>query len=170
MVLRGHQGPIRALAFALDGRLVSGSEDNTARVWDLENPSAAPLVLRGHEGSILALAFAPDGRLVSASSDNTARVWDLKNPSAAPLVLRGHKNWISALAFAQDGRLVSGSYDSTARVWDLKADRLLMLAEQAAGRNLSPLEWEQFFGQEPYRRTFPALADGEDLVSAGPNQ
>ena len=39
--------------------------DETARVWDLKNPTAAPLVLRGHEGSIIALAFAPDGRLVT---------------------------------------------------------------------------------------------------------
>ena len=34
--------------------LVTGSRDNTARLWDLSanNPAANPLVLRGHEGGI----------------------------------------------------------------------------------------------------------------------
>ena len=53
------------------------------------------------------------------------------------------------------------------RVWDLDVDRLITLAEQVTGRNLSQKEWEQFFGQEPYRRTFPGLPDGEGVAGAG---
>src|SRR5271157_4742570 len=68
------------LVFAPDGRLVTAGEDGTARVWDLKQPQAQPLVLRGHEGLITALVFAPDGRLVTAGEDGTARVWDLKQP------------------------------------------------------------------------------------------
>jgi WD40 repeat protein len=34
LVLRGHEGPVRAAGFSPDGaRIVSGSEDNTVRVW-----------------------------------------------------------------------------------------------------------------------------------------
>ena len=118
--LTGHNGGINSLAIAPDGRLVTGSADKTARVWDLKDPAAPPRVLRGHENVISALAFAPDGRLVTGSYDKTARVWDLKDPAAPPRVLRGHKGGISALAFTPDGRLVTGSDDQTARVWDLK--------------------------------------------------
>ena len=118
--LTGHNGGISALAFAPDGRLVTGSGDKTTRVWDLKDPAAPPVVLRGHEGPITALAFAPDGRLVTGSGDKTARVWDLKDPAAPPVVLCGHEGPITALAFAPDGRLVTGSGDKTARVWDLK--------------------------------------------------
>ncbi len=73
---------IRALALSADGkRLVTGSYDKTARVWDLEaeDPSASAAVLKGHEGYIWALALSADGkRLVTGSDDNTARVWDLE--------------------------------------------------------------------------------------------
>ena len=70
LVLRGHEGPVSALAFAPDGRLVTGSCDRTARVWDLKKPSDTPLVLRGHEGPVYALAFAPT---VGSSPEVTIR-------------------------------------------------------------------------------------------------
>ena len=115
-----HGGSIQALGFAPDGRLVTAGDDKTARVWDLQNPAAEPLVLRGHENSIVALKFAADGRLVTASSDTTARVWDLQNPAAQPLVLRGHSGGIRVLGFAPDGRLVTAGMEPTVRVWDLQ--------------------------------------------------
>jgi WD40 repeat protein len=167
LVLPEHEGGIRALAFAPDGRLVTGSYDGTAKVWDLKNRSAPPLVLEGHGDRISALAFAPDGRLVTGNGDGTAKVWDLKNRAAPTLVLKGHEGWISALAFAPDGRLVTGGGDKTARVWDLDLNKLIKLAEQIAGRNPSNSEWQQFFGQQKYRRTFPHLPDGTGVADTG---
>ena len=135
-------------------------------MWDLTDPAAPPRVLRGHADKISALAIAPDGRLVTGSQDGTARVWDLKDPAAPPLVLRGHVHSIVALAFAPDGRLVTGSYDNTARVWSLDPDKLIQMAGGVASRNLTYPEWQQFFGQEPYRRTFPHLPVGTGVAEA----
>ncbi len=81
-VLLGHTYRIWSVAISPDGRwLVTGSQDNTARLWDLnaENPAAESRELKGHTESILSVAISPDSRwLVTGSQDDTARLWDLK--------------------------------------------------------------------------------------------
>ncbi len=82
MVLRGHEDAVIAVAISPDNRwLVTGSLDNTARLWDLsaKDPAANPIVLRGHEEGVSAVAISPDNRwLVTGSGDNTARLWLLQ--------------------------------------------------------------------------------------------
>jgi WD40 repeat protein len=58
-------------------RVVTASEDQTARVWGAAGePLSCPLE---HQGVVWAAAFSPDGmRVVTASLDRTARVWDIR--------------------------------------------------------------------------------------------
>jgi len=121
-------GPITAVAISPDNRwVVTGSRENTARLWDLsaEDPAANPVVLRGHDNAVRAVAISPDNRwLVTGSLDKTARLWDLsaKDPAVNPVVLRGHDQPVMAVAISPDNRwVVTGSLDNTARLWDLRA-------------------------------------------------
>ena len=41
---------------------LTGSRDNTARLWDLSNPGSSPRVLSGHTNWILSVALTPDGK------------------------------------------------------------------------------------------------------------
>jgi WD40 repeat protein len=73
--LEGHSCWVMALCLLPDGRLASGSNDNTIRLWDA-TAGVETARLEGHSGSFEALWLLPDGRLASGSSDNTIWLWD----------------------------------------------------------------------------------------------
>jgi WD40 repeat protein len=75
--LEGHEGDIYCVAVLPDGRVVSGSWDNTLRVWDLDSGEQLQ-VLEGHTGTVFAVAALPNGQVVSGSGDGTVRVWDFE--------------------------------------------------------------------------------------------
>jgi len=122
--LKGHTDSVWALSITMDGnRIISGSEDNTLRVW---NRLKCLMTLKGHTGSINTLNLTPDScRVVSGSEDNTLRVWDFEYGQCLN-VLEGHTGSINTLSLAPDGHLaVSGSDDNTLRVWDLESGKCL---------------------------------------------
>src|SRR5438093_612063 len=117
--LRGHGGPVRALAISPDGKLaVSGSFDTSAIRWSLERDAALE-VLRFHEGAVNAVAYLPDGRVATAGEDGRIALWRAGEPQPAA-VLEGHTAPVVALAVSPDGKtLASASWDHSARLWPL---------------------------------------------------
>jgi cytochrome c len=125
--LRGHGGPVRALAVSPDGKnAISGSFDTSAIRWSLER-NAATEVLRFHEGAVNAVAALADGRVATGGEEGRIALW--REGSTTPIaVLDGHRGPVAALAVSHDGRmLASASWDHTARLWPLAggAPRLL---------------------------------------------
>jgi cytochrome c len=117
--LRGHGGPVRAVAIAPDGETaISGSFDSSAIRWSLKR-NAALQVLRFHEGAVNAVAFLKDGRVATAGEDGRIALWRAgeERPERA---LEGHQGPVVTLAVSPDGAtLASGSWDRTVRLWPL---------------------------------------------------
>ncbi|UPK26912.1 toll/interleukin-1 receptor domain-containing protein [Bradyrhizobium sp. 195] len=134
-VLSGHTDTINSVAISTDGtRIVSGSSDRTARVWD--SRSGELLHELKHEGAVGRVAFSSDGRRVftasSNGSDSVLRSWDAVSgtPSAAIKVASSYSSvrriFLVSGTFSTDGKraLVATTY-SRANVWDLTSGKIL---------------------------------------------
>lgn len=117
--LRGHGGPVRALAISADGKtLLSGSFDGSAIRWSLERDTAEQ-VLRFHDDAVNATALFRDGRAATAGADGRIAIWSPGNPQPDK-VLQGHTAPVAAIALSADGAtLASASWDHSVRLWRL---------------------------------------------------
>jgi WD40 repeat protein len=135
LVARVHHGSgVNWASFSPDGRrVITGGDDNRARVWDARTGEPCTPWLR-HNGGVNGAAFSPDGLLVlTASSDNTARLWRLDantcplraptQPLLAQAAARPPSRWPSP-----DGR----------RVAVAEGDRAVRVCDAATGEPVGP--------------------------------
>jgi cytochrome c len=132
--LRGHGGPVRAIAVSADGKTIAtGSFDESVIVWDAATGSAIS-VLRGHEGAVNAVAAIGEGRLATGGQDGRIALWDADGARAA--TLEGHSAPVSSLDVAPDGRtIVSASWDQTIRLWPVGGGEPRILEGHAGNVN-----------------------------------
>ncbi|MFG2984057.1 WD40 repeat domain-containing serine/threonine protein kinase [Streptomyces sp. NPDC048258] len=119
-VLTGHTGVVWSVAISRDGKtLVSGSGDNTIRLWDIAS-GISDHPLSSHTGSVRSVAFGPDGEtFASGSADKTIQLWS-RNSRTATVSLNGHTNTVVSVAFSPDGKtLASAGWDNAVRLWDI---------------------------------------------------
>ena len=124
-ILPGTPGAaVFAAVFSPGGeRIVTTSEDGTARLWNADRPTA-PDVLSGptDAGTVYAAAFSPDGhRLATGYANGAVRIWNAADGkefrSLSPHLDSGQ---VSAAAFSSDGQLlVTGYADGEARIWNV---------------------------------------------------
>jgi dipeptidyl aminopeptidase/acylaminoacyl peptidase len=70
--LEGHTGHLNSAVFSPDGRRVlTASNDNTARIWDAQTGIEITR-LEGHEEDVTSAVFSPDGQHVL-----TAQIWSI---------------------------------------------------------------------------------------------
>jgi WD40 repeat protein len=109
-------------AFSPDGmRLLTGSWDQTARVWNLAGDELARF--DGHRGwwgwrGVVGVAWLDGRRAVSASENGLVCVWDTQ--TGEELARHHHGAGVTSLAATPDGRLaLTGGRDGVVRVWEL---------------------------------------------------
>ena len=122
----GHNKVITSLVINPDAKFViTGSDDKTIRIWDLNSGKALSIIPSEFDGKII-LTVSQDGNyIISNAVENKIDIIDLKTGK----VIRqfsGHKTSIEALKFTNDGnRLISVSHDKEIKIWDFHTGNLL---------------------------------------------
>ena len=130
----GHIEWVTRIRFSRDGaRVVTASDDGSARVWDA--PTGAPLALiRERKFEILDAAISPDGSLVATivNDPGIVRLW---NASTGELVrtLLSPGAFVGSVAFSNDGQTIAaGLGDGTVRRWTIEGEELSAIRGHAA--------------------------------------
>ena len=157
---KGHTGMIGSIGWAPDSkRVISASEDGTARVWDVQGDFAnwvygcpTVFVLAGHTGPVFSAVFSPDGNYIATcSADDTIRIWDAKTGNQIRIIrssvsIKGEvKNRITyahqctdyTITWSPDSRHVTTSVQGGTRVhvWDAQTgDLVRTFAYDVGGR------------------------------------
>jgi WD40 repeat protein/tetratricopeptide (TPR) repeat protein len=117
IVLKGHDGPVNAVAVLPAGdRLVTGSEDGTARIWDIETGAELKRLSAVDDKPITSLAVMAPSHIVAGHQDGKVVVWDA-DKTEEPIVFETHGGPITALGvMSEPFRILSFSGDRRGRI------------------------------------------------------
>ncbi|ROT64454.1 F-box/WD repeat-containing protein 7 [Penaeus vannamei] len=114
-VLKGHDDHVITCLQFCGNIIVSGSDDNTLKVWNATSGKCMR-TLTGHTGGVWSSQMSGN-RIVSGSTDRTLRVWNAETGECIH-TLYGHTSTVRCLHLHAN-KVVSGSRDATLRVWDV---------------------------------------------------
>jgi serine/threonine protein kinase len=124
--LTGHSDSVLSAAYSSDSRyLVSGSGDNTIKIWEVAKGKELR-TLTGHSSGVYSVVYSPDGRyLASGSGDNTIKIWEVAKEKELR-TLTGHSSRSLSVVYSPDSRyLASGSIDNTIKIWEVATGKEL---------------------------------------------
>ena len=120
---------MNSLAVSPDGLfLLSGAEDNTARLWDLRYADKAFYVSTEHTAPILQVKFNPeDCMFATCSQDKTAKYFQCDDKfygfaSTTDLVAKP----ITTLGFSEDGKTLYTASDDILKSWNMYKNGVLI--------------------------------------------
>ena len=109
-----------SIAYSPDGiRPISGSYNNTARVWNSETGELLSTLHRRSSG-VKSVAYSFDGsRIVSGSGDGTIIVWDAQSGQIVCGPITGYERDVRSVCFSPDGKQIFlASLRGAVCVWD----------------------------------------------------
>jgi hypothetical protein len=119
--LVGHTDTVGALTPLVKGRLASGSDDGTLRIWDVDDgrlvrAGTSRAIASRHTGAITALARLGGSRFASGGRDGRLCLCDSRTGESYG---HRHASFVEAVAVVDSSTIVSASEDGGLSVWDL---------------------------------------------------
>ncbi|XP_064914865.1 ribosomal RNA-processing protein 8 isoform X2 [Columba livia] len=120
-VLKGHDDHVITCLQFCGNRIVSGSDDNTLKVWSAVTGECVQTLV-GHTGGVWSSQMR-DSVVISGSTDRTLKVWNADTGECVH-TLYGHTSTVRCMHL-HGNRVVSGSRDATLRLWDIETGQCL---------------------------------------------
>ncbi|KAJ3681314.1 hypothetical protein LUZ60_015803 [Juncus effusus] len=160
--LVGHEGSIFRLAWNNDGsKLMSASDDRSARIWDLtsQNQSQdvpASLALFGHNARIWDCHIS-DSIIITAGEDCTCRVWD-KNGNQI-MILKEHigRGIWRCLYEPSLSLIITAGFDSAIKIHEISS----FMNKEKAGPSIQNNDLKQFIISAPQTAKQLGLMDSK---------
>ena len=129
--LKAHEKDINSLDVSPNDRfLASGSQDKTAKVYEIEY-SSSPVrgsfkligTCNGHKRGVWCVKFGRHEKvLATASGDKTVKLWNLGDFTCIK-TFEGHANSVLRVDFLSEGQqLVSSGSDGLVKLWDVRTE------------------------------------------------
>ncbi|XP_024080548.1 F-box/WD repeat-containing protein 7-like isoform X2 [Cimex lectularius] len=120
-VLKGHDDHVITCLQFSGSRIVSGSDDNTLKVWSATTGKCLR-TLSGHTGGVWSSQMS-GSTIISGSTDRTLKVWNAETGQCIH-TLYGHTSTVRCMHL-HEKKVVSGSRDATLRVWHIESGECL---------------------------------------------
>lgn len=114
-ILKGHDDHVITCLQFCGNRIVSGSDDNTLKVWSAATGKCLRTLV-GHTGGVWSSQMLGN-IIISGSTDRTLKVWNADSGECLH-TLYGHTSTVRCMHL-HGHKVVSGSRDATLRVWDI---------------------------------------------------
>ncbi|KAK7476940.1 hypothetical protein BaRGS_00031799 [Batillaria attramentaria] len=120
-ILKGHDDHVITCLEFCGHRIVSGSDDNTLKVWSVLSGKCLRTLI-GHTGGVWSSQMSGN-IIISGSTDRTLKVWNADSGTCKH-TLYGHTSTVRCMSLC-GSKVVSGSRDATLRVWDIETGQCL---------------------------------------------
>ena len=116
--MSGHSKSITSLILLTPNKLVSGSEDKTIKIWDIQKRLCVSTITGNYE-RIESLLKINDNT-IAVGAHHTIRVFNTDNKKEL-YTLVGHEKTVCTMIKISEDKIVSGSYDNLIKIWDMNS-------------------------------------------------